>query len=38
MKNILISALVCGLALGASAVDVTITKPYIRRHHEDTHR
>ena len=30
MKNILISTLVCGLALGASAADVTITKPYIR--------
>ena len=30
MKNIIVSALVCGLALGASAADVTITKPYIR--------
>ena len=30
MKNILIPVLVCGLALGASAADVTITKPYFR--------
>ena len=30
MKNIIISALVCGLALGAAAADVTITKPYFR--------
>ena len=30
MKNIIVSALVCGLAFGASAADVTITKPYIR--------
>ena len=30
MRNILVSALVCGLALGASAADVTIAKPYIR--------
>ena len=30
MRNILVSALVCGLALGASAADVTITKPYFR--------
>ena len=30
MKNTLISTLICCLALGASAADVTITKPYIR--------
>ena len=30
MKDMIVSALVCGLAFGASAADVTITKPYIR--------
>ena len=30
MKNMIVSALVCGLVLWVSAADVTITKPYIR--------
>ena len=30
MKKVIRAAMIVGLALGASAADVTITKPYIR--------